>query len=241
MERIYLLIISSLVTILGVAQEYTVRSFEVVPTDLSAKTESRVDGNGQVCALIKVYAADGIAAVRGAVVGDVADAGMEKWVYLSPNATQMELVFDNHSPLHIVFDDYFYPYVSGKMTYVLKLNEVTASETQPVNVTAVRKKAIKAYEKEEYQTAYELFSSISGDKKASYYLGEMYYNGNGVERSDTEAVRWYRKAAKQGNADAQGNLGEMYEEGRGVKQSYAGARSSNRKAAEKRNYDAQRN
>lgn len=215
------------------AQEYAVRSFEVVPTDLSAKTESRIDGNGQVCALIKVYAADGIAAVRGAVVGDVAGAGMEKWVYLSPNATQMELVFDNHLPLHIVFDDYYYPSVTGKMTYVLKLNEeVVGSETKPVNVSAVRKKAIKAYEKEEYQTAYELFSSISGDKEARYYLGEMYYNGRGIEKSDTEAVRWYRKAAEQGNSEAQYRLGSVYDFGTGVERSYPEAMKWYRKAAD---------
>ena len=213
------------------AQEYTVRSFEVVPTDLSAKTESRVDGNGQVCALIKVYAADGIAAVRGAVVGEVAGAGMEKWVYLSPNATQMELVFDNHLPLHIVFDDYYFPSVTGKMTYVLKLNEVAGSESKPINVAAIRKKAIKAYEKEKYQTAYELFSSIAGDKDARYYLGEIYYNGRGVEQSYVEAMKWYRKAAEQGSPEAQCRLGGIYETGRGVKQSDTEAVKWYRKAA----------
>jgi TPR repeat protein len=31
-------------------------------------------------------------------------------------------------------------------------------------------------------------------------------------------VRWYRKAADQGNAVAQTNLGYMYEKGRGVSQ-----------------------
>ena len=32
-----------------------------------------------------------------------------------------------------------------------------------------------------------------------------------------EAVRWFRKAAEQGDADAQFNLGRMYYEGQGVK------------------------
>jgi TPR repeat protein len=34
-------------------------------------------------------------------------------------------------------------------------------------------------------------------------------------RADAEAVRWYRKAAEQGNAAGQTNLGWMYAEGRG--------------------------
>ena len=238
-QRIYLLIISSLFCLLAMAQEYKVRSFEVVPTDLSAKTNSRTDANGQVCALVKVYAADGIAAVRGAVVGDVGGAGMEKWIYLSPNATQMEIVFDNHLPLHIVFDDYYYPSVTGKMTYVLKLNEITGSKPKPVNVAAVRKEAIKAYERGEYQTAYELFSNILSDKEARYYLGDMYEKGLGVDQSDTEAARWYRRAAEQGHALAQNNLGEMYEKGLGVERSDSEAAKWYRMSAEQGDVSAQ--
>ena len=36
----------------------------------------------------------------------------------------------------------------------------------------------------------------------------------------TEATRWYRKAADQGNATAQSNLGTMYDKGQGVTQDY---------------------
>ena len=46
----------------------------------------------------------------------------------------------------------------------------------------------------------------------------MYDEGRGVPQDDMEAVRWYRRAAEQGDADAQVNLGFMYDEGRGVPQ-----------------------
>ena len=46
----------------------------------------------------------------------------------------------------------------------------------------------------------------------------MYDDGKGVPQDDAEAVRWYRKAAEQGDADAQNNLGMHYLEGRGVPQ-----------------------
>jgi TPR repeat protein len=39
----------------------------------------------------------------------------------------------------------------------------------------------------------------------------MYQNGKGVPQDDAEAIRWYLKAAEQGNADAQNNLGLMYQ------------------------------
>jgi len=45
-----------------------------------------------------------------------------------------------------------------------------------------------------------------------------------------EAVKWYRKAAEQGDADAQFNLGVRYDAGQGVQQDMAAAWL--RKAAE---------
>ena len=40
--------------------------------------------------------------------------------------------------------------------------------------------------------------------------------GNGVPKDDAEAVRWYRLAAEQGNAEAQFELGYMYDQGDGL-------------------------
>jgi cyclophilin family peptidyl-prolyl cis-trans isomerase len=51
----------------------------------------------------------------------------------------------------------------------------------------------------------------------------MYANGRGVPKDDGEAVKWYRKAAEQGNAVGQRILGVMYENGRGVNRDLAEA------------------
>jgi TPR repeat protein len=48
----------------------------------------------------------------------------------------------------------------------------------------------------------------------------MYGNGQGVPQSYAEALKWFRKAANQGNAAAQFNLGLMYRMGQGVPQNY---------------------
>ena len=56
-----------------------------------------------------------------------------------------------------------------------------------------------------------------------------------------EAVRWYRKAADQGNARGQHNLGIMCEIGQGVPQDYAEAAKWYRKAAEQGDANAQSN
>jgi TPR repeat protein len=44
----------------------------------------------------------------------------------------------------------------------------------------------------------------------------MYNRGEGVTQDYTEAVKWCRKAAEQGNAGCQGILAIMYAIGRGV-------------------------
>ena len=61
------------------------------------------------------------------------------------------------------------------------------------------------------------------DPVAEHHLGLMYAKGTGVGRDDTEAVRWFRRAAEEGNADAQTWLGFMYQTGRGVGQDDAEA------------------
>ena len=45
----------------------------------------------------------------------------------------------------------------------------------------------------------------------------MYSKGRGVKQNYKTALKWYRKAADQGNATAQYNLGVIHK-GQGVKQ-----------------------
>ncbi len=74
---------------------------------------------------------------------------------------------------------------------------------------------------------------------AQLNLGTMYDNGRGVAQDYGDAVKWYRRAAEQGNALAQFNLGVMYANGQGVAQDYAEAVKWYRRAAEQDYADAQ--
>ena len=51
-------------------------------------------------------------------------------------------------------------------------------------------------------------------------------------------MKWYRKAAEQGQVDAQYNLGSFYRKGWGVPKDYAEAVKWYRKAAEQGDEDA---
>ena len=77
--------------------------------------------------------------------------------------------------------------------------------------------------------------------KAQLTLGSMFANGEGVLEDDNEAVKWYRKAAEQGDAPAQNNLGLMYANGTGVLEDDNEAVKWYRKAAEQGDASAQNN
>ena len=53
---------------------------------------------------------------------------------------------------------------------------------------------------------------------AELYIGMMYYFGNSVTQDQAQAVRWMRKAAVKGLAEAQVALGLMYREGNGIEE-----------------------
>jgi len=65
--------------------------------------------------------------------------------------------------------------------------------------------------------------------------------GHGVPQDYAEAMKWFRKAAEQGDAQAQRNLGIMYHGGQGVSQDYGEAMKWFRKAAEQGDAQAQNN
>ena len=69
----------------------------------------------------------------------------------------------------------------------------------------------------------------------------MYAQGQGVPQDDTEAAKWYRKAAEQGIAEVQYSLGQMYRRGQGVPQDNAEAAKWYRRAAEQGYASAQSN
>ena len=66
-------------------------------------------------------------------------------------------------------------------------------------------------------------------------------NEQGVPQDFEEAAEWYRKAAEQGDAQAQFNLGHCYERGQGVPQDFSEAVKWYRKAAEQGHTSAQEN
>lgn len=92
-----------------------------------------------------------------------------------------------------------------------------------------------AYQRGDYATALHEWRPLAeqGDASAQYNLGQMHHNGDGVPQDDSEAKKWYHKAAEQGYAEAEHALGNMY-----IFDDPAGAIKWYRKAAERGYRDA---
>ena len=86
----------------------------------------------------------------------------------------------------------------------------------------------------------------SGSTETAVRLGDMYAIGRGgVEKNDTEAIKWYTKAVKwytedaeKGFTDAMKSLGDMYASGTGVEKNDTEAAKWYTKAAERGRTDA---
>ncbi len=63
---------------------------------------------------------------------------------------------------------------------------------------------MEAYERGDYATALKEWRPLAerGHAGAQVLLGGMYARGEGVPKDYTEALRWYRLAAAQGDEDA---------------------------------------
>lgn len=59
----------------------------------------------------------------------------------------------------------------------------------------------------EYTFNEVLLSALEGNAEAQIELGHLYREGTGIHQDYTEALRWYREAASQGNANAENNIG----------------------------------
>jgi len=80
----------------------------------------------------------------------------------------------------------------------------------------------EAYVRGEYEIAYTelLPAAQAGDYNAGYYLGLLYWDGNGVEKDVDAAVVWLGDAAARGHTGAQLSMALAYESGQGVERNY---------------------
>ena len=118
MKKLFIVILLAVVGVVGAgAQEATVKSFEMSPMDVTARTHSRLDLHGEKCAVVKVRViADGVA-FQGNLIGEPVEKPGEYWVYLTDGTKQFQILSRSFLPFMYNFDE---P-LKGGVTYVLTL------------------------------------------------------------------------------------------------------------------------
>ena len=132
MKKLYLIILSVFALLnTAVAQELTVKSFVLAPTDITAQTEGRKDLNGDACALVKIFVVGDVADVEGNVVKPLVKKNSQTWVFMTQGSKQMQVIAQNALPLMVTFADYGIGKLESNRTYILTLNQVGVSISVP--------------------------------------------------------------------------------------------------------------
>ena len=102
------------------------------------------------------------------------------------------------------------------ITLVLLL--AACASNPPLDPAANLRKAIILYQSQDYEQAEPLLevAAKQGHARAQYYLGKMYYFGQGVSRSYRKARDWFMLAANQNDGAAQIAVAYLYWRGDGV-------------------------
>ena len=79
-------------------------------------------------------------------------------------------------------------------------------------------KAVLAISQGEFGLSFAIVSRLAREDVAlaQHFLGWHYHKGIGTDQDDSQAVRWWLKAARQGVVESQQGLGWAYANGRGV-------------------------
>ena len=133
MKKLYLILLSVFALLnTAMAQELTVKSFVLAPTDITAQTEGRKDLNGDACALVKISFVGDVADVEGNVIKPLVKRNNETWAFMTQESRQMKVVTKDYLPLMVTFGDYGIEKLQGNRTYVLTLTKPSGVQ-EPVD------------------------------------------------------------------------------------------------------------
>lgn len=126
MKYLLISILCILVSIEAFSQELVVKSFRLNESDLSARTQKRLDANGNICALIKVESIP-VCEFGGYVIGDVEKKMGAYWVYVcakNPITKKLIVSSDNFQPLEVEFSQFGISNIESGSTYTLRIESV---------------------------------------------------------------------------------------------------------------------
>ncbi|WP_304407887.1 hypothetical protein [Bacteroides acidifaciens] len=127
MNRIFLILLMVCLYTNSEAQELVVKSFVCNETDISARTEKRLDFNGNPCALIKVEAIP-VCDFEGNIIGQVTKKHGAYWVYVTGNTKVIRISSDNFHPIDVRFSSFGVDKEEFGTVYTLRVESQVKSD-----------------------------------------------------------------------------------------------------------------
>ena len=175
LKKITLLFILSYLSIVCIAQDLLVQKCELSSMDITARTNPRVDLNGDLCAVIKVSAPGEIIKVHGNVIGDIVKTGKDYWIYCTAGTKQIQFLFNDYNSINIDFSEYGINNLESASTIDMKLMDVVY-ENEDILIQV----ALKYYASKLFKAAIKILNPLveRGNTNAqillaSYYLEEL--------------------------------------------------------------------
>lgn len=87
---------------------------------------------------------------------------------------------------------------------------------------AIFQRAIARYRAGDHAGAAVLVrqAADAGNPTATYEMGYLYENGDGVPKDAARSAEWYMRGARMGNAASEAAVGQLYENGNGVRENW---------------------
>lgn len=143
MKGFFLIIIVFVLSLRVSSQELVAKSFRLNIDDLSARTEKRLDANGNLCALIKVEVVP-VCEFGGNIIGSVEKRLGTYWVYVcaqNPSTNKVLVSSKNFQPIAVEFSKFGITSIEGGATYILRIeaNYQTSSTEMTDSVILVNR------------------------------------------------------------------------------------------------------
>ncbi|MDE6689885.1 MAG: hypothetical protein K2J86_08430, partial [Prevotella sp.] len=179
LRYILFMIIALAITSVANAQELKVVSFEKLLTDVTARSTAVKDGNGDVCALIKVSLPVADCEFAGNIVDKPEFHVSEYWVYMTPSSKKLIVRCPGCESLNADFG----MAVESAVTYHLKLSGYSTatggSKNQPVTFKITPNDAVLTIDQNEYPTQNGVAQIMLSPGEHAYVVVAPGYNVQG--------------------------------------------------------------
>lgn len=181
--------------------------------DLTADIKSRLDKDGNKCALIKVGLDKPGATFKGDIVGNVSFNANEYCIHMKPNSKTLEISLPGYNTVKVNFKEFGIEEISSRNTYELIVDlKPYATSKEELRIVNLLNEGERFFQDNNHYESYIRYREAAalGNPEAMYW--ESYFVDNGYDRGESNSSDFeiLKKSAQLGYAKAQCLLGSIY-------------------------------